>query len=84
MLQREPVVTDECDDLGGVWAEDPDDGVVAVFVRAQNAVRIVMFAGYQPREVTGFGRQAGLGDFFGGLHCGVTSGTAAGFVLRTV
>ena len=69
-------------DLGGVRAEGPDHGVVAVFVRAQGAVRVVMLAGYQPGQVTGFGRQAGPGDFFGGLHCGVTSGTAAGFVLR--
>ena len=84
VLQREPVVADKRDHLGGVRAEGPDDGVVAVFVRAQSAVRIVMFAGYQPRQLTGFGRQAGSGDFFGGLHCGVTSGTAAGFVLRTV
>ena len=60
------------------------DGVVAVFVGAQDAVRIVVLAGYQAGQVTGLGRQTGSGDLFGGLHCGVTSGTAAGFVLRTV
>ena len=82
VLQREPVVADKRDHLGGVRAEGPDHGVVAVFVRAQGAVRVVVFAGDQPGQVTGVGRQAGPGDFFGGLHCGVTSGTAAGFVLR--
>ena len=84
VLQQKTVVTDQRDHLGGVRAEGPDDGVVAVFVRAQRAVRIVMFAGYQQGQVIGLGRQTGPCDFFAGLHCGVTSGTAAGFVLRTV
>ena len=84
VLQREPVSPDQCDHAGGVRPEGPDDSVVAVFVGAQDAVRVVMLAGYQPGQVTGLGRQTGSGDLFGGLHRGVTSGAAAGFVLRTV
>ena len=57
VLQREPVVADQCDHFGGVRPEGPDDGVVAVFVGAQDAVRIVVLAGHQAGEVAGLGRQ---------------------------
>ena len=42
VLQRESVVADERDHFGGVRPERPDDGVVAVFVGAQDAVRVVV------------------------------------------
>jgi hypothetical protein len=45
VLQREPVFTHECDHFGGVRAKGPDDRVVAVFVGAQDAVRIMVLAG---------------------------------------
>ena len=77
VLQREPVVADQCDHFGGVRPERPDDGVVAVFVGAQDAVRVVVLAGQQAGQVAGFGRQVGSGELVGGLHRGVTSGAAA-------
>ena len=60
MLQREPVGADQCDHVGGVRPEGPDDGVVAVLVGAQDAVRVVVLAGHQAGQVTGLGRQVGL------------------------
>ena len=84
VLQREPVAADERDDLGRVRPEGPDDGVVAVFVRAQSAVRVVMLAGTSRARSLGSGAKRARADSCGGLHCGITSGTAAGFVLRTV
>ena len=77
VLQREAVFTDECDHFGGVRPEGPDDRVVAVFVGAQDAVRIVVLAGYQSGQVAGLGRQVGPGELVGGLHRGVTSCAAA-------
>ena len=68
VLQREPVVPDQRHHFGGVWPEGPDDGVVAVFVGAQDAVRVVVLAGDQSGQVAGLGCQTRSGDFFGGLH----------------
>ena len=73
VLQREAVFTDECDDFGGVRPKCPDDRVVAVFVGAQDAVRVMVLAGNQSGKVAGLGRQVGLGELVGGLHRGVTS-----------
>ncbi len=77
VLQRESVVADQGDHLGGVRAVGPDDGVVAVFVGAQDAVRVVVFAGDQPGQVAWLGCQAGPGELVSCLHRGVTSGAVA-------
>ena len=62
MLHREPLVTDERDDFRRMRAECPDDGVVAVLVSAQDAVRIVVRAGHQARQVGRVGRQVCPGE----------------------
>jgi hypothetical protein len=56
VLQREPVTADQRDHAGGVRAVGPDYGVVAVFVGAQDAVRVVVLAGDQAGQVTRLGR----------------------------
>ena len=57
VLQRDTVVADERDDhLDRMRAEGPDDGVVAVLVGAQNAMRVVV-----RRRPAGGRRSAGSG-----------------------
>ena len=68
MLHREPVVTDERDDFGRVRPKRPDDGVVAVFVGAQDAVRVVVRAGDQAGQVGRVGRQVRPGELVGSAH----------------
>ena len=73
VLQREPVFADERDDLDGVRPERPDDGVVAVLVGAQDAVRVVMRAGQQARSGRRVGRQVRPGELVGLAHVLFTS-----------
>ena len=67
-------VTDDRDDLDRVRAERPDDGVVAVLVGAQDAVRVVVRAGHQARQVGRVGRQVRPGELIGSAHVLFTSG----------
>ena len=58
MLQRESVVTDDsATTLDRMRTECPDDGVIAVLVGAQDAVRVVVRACHQARQVGGLGCQ---------------------------
>ena len=62
-------VADERDDLDGVRAEGADDGVVAVLVGAQDAVRVVVRAGHQAGHLSGVRRQMCSGEFdLGSTH----------------
>ncbi len=89
VLHREPVVADERDDFGRVRPERADDGVVAVLVGAQDAVRVVVCAGHQAGQVGRVGRQVGPGELVGLAHILFTSGpfiscAAASFGIRAV
>jgi hypothetical protein len=66
--QREPIFTDECDDFLRVRTERPDDGVVAVLVGSQDAVRVVVCTGHQARQVQRVGRQVDSGELVGSAH----------------
>ena len=58
VLQRKSLISDDRDDFGCVRFKRTDDSVVAVFVGAQDAVRIVVSAGDQAGQVGGVGRKA--------------------------
>ena len=58
-LERIPLVADERRHFDRVRTERPDHRVVAVFVRAQDRVRVVVLAGQQPRSAVR-GRRCGL------------------------
>ena len=55
--ERIAVVADQRRHLHRVRAERPDHRVVAVFVRAQNRMRVVMHTGQQPLQIGGIGPQ---------------------------
>ena len=62
MCQRVPVAPDECDHRGGMRAQGADDGLLVVFVRAEDGVRIVMGARCQSGQFTGVWRQIWVGE----------------------
>ena len=68
VLHREPVCTDDRDDFDRVRPERPDDGVVAVLVGAQDAVRVVVCAGHQALQVGRVGRQVCPGELISSAH----------------
>ncbi len=78
VLQREPVRTDQRDHFRGMRPERSDHGVVAVFVRTQDAVRVVVLPGQQASQIAGFGCQIRFGELVAGLHRGVTSRRSSG------
>lgn len=82
VLQREPVLTNERDDLDGMRTERSDDGMVVVFVGAQDAVRVVMCTRHQARHFGRLGCKVLPGEFLGSTHEPVTSCAAACFGSR--
>ena len=56
MLQRVSLVADQRGHHLGVRAERADDGLLAVLVRAEDRVRIVVGAGDQPVQIGRVGR----------------------------
>ena len=57
VLEHIPVVADQRHHFHCMRTEHPDHRVIAVFMRAQNRVRVVMHTGQQALEVGGIGPQ---------------------------
>ena len=57
VAQRISVRPDQRDDVDGVRPVSPDHGVIAVFMGAQDGMRVVVLAGQQAVEVGAGGRQ---------------------------
>ena len=68
VLHGESVFADDRDDFDRVRAERPDDGVVAVLVGAQDAVRVMVRPGHQALQVGGVRRQVGPGELISSTH----------------
>ena len=68
VLEHIPVVADQRHHFDRVRTVRPDHRVVAVFVRAQNRVRVVMHTGQQSLEVGGIGPQVRACELIGSRH----------------
>jgi hypothetical protein len=72
MGERVSIVADQCGHLDGVRAIRSNDGVFAVFVRPEDGMRIVMFAGQQPVQVGAPWCQIPAGQLIGSSHLRLT------------
>ena len=68
MAERISLVADQSGHLDGVRPVGPDHRVVAVLVRAENRVRVVVFTGQQPIQVGWIGPQVRARQRIGSSH----------------